>query len=583
MLKLFIYFLLFILVPFNYFSQVNLFDIAVGSNNSHDGILDDILYKRNGDIIYIKQKGNVFQALKNEYKYTLFYTSNGEVKNVKMYEVSKDNSKLHFQKALLLNDQLYIVSTEELDNQISVYIQKFNSQFESEGEIKLIDTFQDPSGLISKNQVRIIKSKNTNFFAVVCELHDDKSKRLGYNYSVHDSTTNLINKGFHQLDVDIDYLRVNQHYISDSGVLFTSIINYKRSLSRKVDNLAKKYVKVTSFGLMPDAGLSQLDHSQELSQVESVYLIQNLGEEEKVFKYSPGNVILNRHKIVSNDANVLSLVGTFQKTFDQKIIVKSKVKMHGFFHIQINFNDLKITKSNFNDLTKELLVQGKSEKEKTKLLAKYALSSGKLSLTDYLLKNVFISEQTGQIYGMLEETKVYKHSSSNTGVSTSPTNSFGVTNFTGSTNVNTSRHESATTITKDLIVFSINKEGNFQWFSKIPKKQNIAPIFRDTYFDEVKGNLTILFNDNIKNYENGQFIYGKKCKKTPGSIKKNVLAKVEFSGSEGKYTRKILLENKNIDGRFAPHYIGFNVQKNKFIGLTVKGILDKYVKVFEVK
>jgi hypothetical protein len=257
--------------------------------------------------------------------------------------------------------------------------------------------------------------------------------------------------------------------------------------------------------------------------------------------------------------------------------------MHGFFHIQVNFNDLKVAKSIFSDLNKELLVQGKSEKEKSKLMAKYDKKKGKLSLSNYMLKDVFVSESTGQIYGMLEEIKVYRNSSSSTSVSTSPTNNFGVTNFSGSTNVTTTTHESTSTINKDFLVFALSKEGNFLWFNKIPKKQNIAPIYKGAYFDEVNGNLTMLFNDNIKNYENGQFIYGKKCKRLPASSTKNVLAKVEFNSTTGKYTRKVLLENKTIDGRFAPKYIGFNLQKNKFIGLTVEGALDKNVRVFEGK
>jgi len=130
----------------------------------------------------------------------------------------------------------------------------------------------------------------------------------------------------------------------------------------------------------------------------------------------------------------------------------------------------------------------------------------------------------------------------------------------------------------DIIAFKINQTGKFDWIKKIRKFQvstnDEGPYSSyHSYIDE--GKVKLIFNDHIKNYENGKFIDSEKIAVTSYSRKKNVASLVSIDLNSGDVDRSIFFERAKVNTLIIPKLFKVDYSNNEVLLYSISGRREK--------
>lgn len=121
----------------------------------------------------------------------------------------------------------------------------------------------------------------------------------------------------------------------------------------------------------------------------------------------------------------------------------------------------------------------------------------------------------------------------------------------------------------DIIVYKIDKNGEFKWFKKIPKHQvstNDGGPFSS--FESIinDGQIHFIFNDNVRNYsDSGTFIGDDRLQVANYSRRKNVVALVSMDIENGDDIRNTFFDRSTVDVLAIPKNFVVDYQEGRMI------------------
>lgn len=133
----------------------------------------------------------------------------------------------------------------------------------------------------------------------------------------------------------------------------------------------------------------------------------------------------------------------------------------------------------------------------------------------------------------------------------------------------------------DIICFKIGKAGEVEWVKLVEKNQLVRDHAMQPFSsaeDYLNGDrLCIIFNDNVKNYDqNGKFMKQKKLYVNDFKKSKNILANVEINIYTGDLERTILTSTKDIGTYFTPESTQINEKDKQLIIYTQSAFKERF-------
>ncbi|MBM3418196.1 MAG: hypothetical protein FJY17_04655 [Bacteroidetes bacterium] len=253
----------------------------------------------------------------------------------------------------------------------------------------------------------------------------------------------------------------------------------------------------------------------------------------------------------SNDANILTLTGVYGKGQNQGI--------EGIFQLKIDMRKDSLLSKGFAAFDSKLSEDFNDEITGPNPWNRNHLTNNNL-FYDYLMRDLFLQED-GTLVGSVEQYYVFRR-----------------VNYDNRTGLGSTVYYY---YYDDIITFKLGQNNTFDWQKRIEKSQvsvndNGPYSSYASYCDGKK--LFLLFNDNVKNYEeDGLFnreegkIYASNL-----SIRRNAAATCEIDIQNGEVSRRTLFTRKELKSLIVPKMFELD-QKNRLLFLyAIDGFKERF-------
>ncbi len=427
----------------------------------------------------------------------------------------------------IIKDIPVVFISDKKDGENRLYYQKYSNLCEPYGLPKEITSYKMPKGWKRKGEFYIHISDNKEFFCIDYEIPGSKEEKDKFGYKVMSSEFEVISEGEYELPYESNLVSISNNYLSNTGDYFLAAKVYKENGEKKLFKSQLNLDKVVLMQVTPD-GLEEFD-----------------------LEFKNGKTISDL-TFSSDNKKLMSFTGLYGESGFGGI--------KGVFFFQLDFNKKQIISEGWNEFSKDFITDGWSDRPKEKAEKKASKGKVEPSLYEYDVRDIQTLKD-GSLIGMLEQYYVVVHTY------TDPKTEATSTTYTYYYN--------------DLIAYKINKDGSFDWMKKIKKTQVSTNDggFYSSIASFVSGNkLNILFNDNLKNYdEQGKFInddnrfYAASYRK-----KSNTVALVELDLEEGEIDRKTYFDRKETNAYAVPKKFSVDYTKNEMLMVLVYGKKEKY-------
>jgi hypothetical protein len=500
--------------------------IKWSEESANQGDINYRIIKSNTEYYLIRAKSGFFNG-----QLTISsYKENNLIKTEKV-EIKTDIKNLILKDIEYLNDKL-VAFYENKDKELNtLYVVEFDEKnLKLKNKLKKINEYNvDKKGLGFFNYMKndfssIVKSDNKVFFAQIYEQIDNKKVfKKEYKYSlafkVFDNEYNEISSGAVNYNQDSDK-RLLKIHLSSTGDLFLLEKDFKND----------EYV-----------------------------ITQCLPEEKEEFIFTNKDKYFDELEIKSNEKGIFLLTGIYKNDNKGDNKKANNNGAAGVYSIKIDFNKKEIISEGHQAFDKKFLEDGMTDKE-LKKMKKRKMEPG---LINYEFKGVEVLKN-GSFICVLEQYYLYiiERIDPKTGVTTSTYQYY----------------------YNDVVSYKIDNDCKIDWIVKIPKKQisvNDAGRYSSiTYFiDENSSQLYVLFNDNIKSYnEKKEFTTVSKQKPVfkifDKSCIRSCVAIISVDLNNGDSSRKIAFTSKEVGATFVPKR-SFKNSDNQFIIYGEKGNKEK--------
>lgn len=491
-----------------------------GAMEKRSGRLISVLPKGGSDFYTLRWAGG---ALLGSYKITEH--SNLTVSATGKLVMKVDGGLGNFEGARNVGGKLVVFISDKKEGKNSIYIQEYSKDLSPKGEAKLLASFE-----LEKNRSRgffeVINSRNNDFFGVIWEIPGKKDEKDKYGFKIYDNDMNEISEGDYKLPFDGNLSTIQQHYLSNTGDYFISVIEYTEGEKKLFKNYIN-YKAMHIFHINPE-GIEEFTLNLEGKRVEAMTMN-------------------------SDNERVMTLTGIYGD--------EGKAGVSGLFYMRADFDDQVVIDEGFEKFGKDFITQDWTDRQKEKAEKKEKKGKGEPQLFNYVMRQAEVLKD-GSIVGSIEQYYVV------------------VTTYT-----DPRTGSSRTTYTyyyNDIIAFKVNTEGEFDWLKRINKYQvstnDGGPYSSYARFVD-NGKICFIFNDNVKNYdEQGKFIvkengvvysanYGKK---------KNVVAIVELDLDGGDVSRKTFFDRKEITAIAVPKLFNIDYNTKEMLIYAVYGNKEKF-------
>jgi hypothetical protein len=548
-----------------------------------EGRFDELIETNNGNFYGTRSIGNFIEELTNNYKTYLSLIEGANI--TKSIELKTDIQGLRaeYLGMTLIHNQLVVFYSTNEKNTYKVYRQAYTDKLiEQNAELELV-SFDLPKQYVSESDIKIIQSKNGHFGGVLYVMEDNSKKEMSFGYVVLDSTLSVYSKGYQTIPKDANYLSYGTQLVSNNGALFVAFNEKFSSSRKKIKNGLLNNFRIGPFSLLPVQTLYNLDGYDDYDAIQRIHVYKcELNQTENLTCDLSKNCI-NKYKMGENSDGNLVLIGSFLRVKNDKIITRSELSMNGMFTLEFNFQQKKISREKFFDLSLNVYTYGLSDRKKQRIENNYA--QGKLlpRLYDFQLKNVTILEN-GTILGHFEQIiRNVSYSTNNVGYGSFGTN-YGM-GYGGYQNTNTTAN--VTYYFKDVIVFSLKSDGTVNWMKKIQKHQ-VSGAYNGAFVScfpfQTNENYNLLFTDNAKNYaENGVFTADKKVYGNPAFAKNNIISIVTMHSLTGETKREQFLPKLENDSYYIPRDFMYDSLRNTLLVMSVNGGLGNKIRLGTLK
>jgi hypothetical protein len=553
-----------------------------------EGRFDEIVRSKQGNYYGVRTLGSFIEELTNNYKTYLSLIEGPNITKSIELKTNIQGLRAEYQGMSLINEQLVVFYSTNEKNSCKVYRQVFTENLvEQNAELELL-SFELPKKYMTESDIKVIQSNNGQFGGILYVIEDNSKKEMSFGYVLLDNTLSVYNKGFQTIPKDANYLAYGTHLVSNKGELFVSFNEKFSSSRKKMKNGLLNNFRIGPFSFLPVQTLYSLDGYDDYDAIQRIHVYQCEQNQNVTIACDLTKSCINKYKMGMNLEGNLVLVGSFLRVKNDKIITRSDLSMNGLFTLQFDFQNKRVSREKFIDLSLNVYTYGLSDRKKLRIENNYA--QGKLlpRLYDYRLKNVTILEN-GTILGHLEQTeRNVSYSSNNLGYGPYGASygmgygyGYGYGNYPYSTTAN------VTYYFKDVIVFSLKSDGTVNWMKKIQKYQvsgTYNGAFVSCFFYQTNENYNLLFTDNSKNYaENGVFTADKKVHGSPAFAKNNIISIVKMNMLTGETKREQFLPKLENDGYYIPRDFKYDSLNNSMLVMSINGGLGNKIRLGTLK
>ena len=437
------------------------------------------------------------------------------------------NGMANFEDAKVIGDKLIVFLSDRFEGENYFYMQEYGEDMKPLGESRELAKYQLEKGK-SKGFFNVIVSEDNSHFAVVWEIPGRREEKDRYGFKIYDQQLNVITDGDYKLPFEGRLSTIDQHYLSNTGDYFLSVIEYADPQEKR---LFKNYLNYKAMHIfhITDEGLEDFEVNLEGKRVEAMTMN-------------------------SDNKRIFTLTGIYGET--------GKAGVTGLFFLRANFDTQEIVDEGFEKFGKDFITQDWSDRQRERSDKREQRGRGEPQLYNYVMRQTEVLPD-GSIVGSLEQYYV---------VVTSYTDP-----RTGATRT------TYTYYYNDIIAFKVGTNGGFDWLKKIDKYQvstNDGGPY-SSYARYIKdGKLWFIFNDNDRNYDE-QGNYGKEEKTYAANFgrRRNVVALVDVDLNDGTVNRKTFFNRDEITALAVPKLFNVNYAKGEMLMYAVYGRNERFGKM----
>jgi hypothetical protein len=429
-----------------------------------------------------------------------------------------------FEGVITVNGKMIVFLSDRKEGKNYMYMQEYGSDMKRSGTAKEIASYDLEKGR-SKGFFNILSSRDNQFFGVVWEIPGKKDEKDRYGFKVFDKALNAISEGDYKLPYAGKLSEINQHYISNKGDYFISVMEYSEPEEKKLFR-NHLYYKAMHILQVTNEGIEEFTIDIEGKRVEAMTMN-------------------------SDNDHVFTCIGIYGE--------QGKSGVSGLFYLRADFDKRALIDQGFERFGNDFITQDWSDRAKEKAQKREDKGKGEPQLYNYVVRQSEVLKD-GSIVGSMEQYYVVVHTY------TDPRTGAMRTTYTYYYN--------------DIIAFKIGQHGGFEWLKKINKYQvstNDGGPYSSYERYVNNGKLCFIFNDNIRNYdEQGNFISNEKFYPANFGKNKNAVALVELDLSTGEQSRKTFFDRQEITALAVPKLFQIDYVTNELLLYAVFGKKERF-------
>lgn len=424
-----------------------------------------------------------------------------------------ENSIATFEGVRVIGDKLVVFLSDKKDGEKILFMQVYDKEIKPNGDAIRLGSFSLEKGG-NKGWFDVKMSSNLQFLGVVWQIPGRKDANDRYGFKVYSKDLELIHDGEYPLPFDPELCEIHSHHISNNGDYFLALSELEITEERTFRRDRKAFKALHVYHIAED-GLQDLVIDVDEKRVVAMAL-------------------------TSDTNDVFTITGVYGD--------KEEPGVQGVFYQRIDLKTANEIASGMEDFERSFITQSWSQRELNRANRREARGKGEPQLYNYQMREANILDD-GTIVGTMEQYYVQVRSSydSRTGQST-----------------NTYYY-----YYNDIIVYKIDKNGDFSWFKKIPKYQvsmNDGGPFSSFESVVSNGKIHFIFNDNVRNYsESGEFLESDGLQVANYSKRKNVVALASIDLENGQQSRKNFFDRSEVDVLVIPKKFVVDYHEDRMI------------------
>jgi len=442
--------------------------------------------------------------------------------NKKKIKIIAENSIANFEGARVFAGKFVTFLSDKKDGGNNFFIQEYSDDLQETKEAVKLASYKFDRNK-RKGGFSTTMSSNKKFLSVIWLTPGKKNERDLYGFKVFNTELELINEGEYPLPFDPQMSTIHSHHISNKGDYFMAITEYEKKSRTSLFKSHLNYKALHIFRIN-DEGLDDFQIDLKGKRIEAM-------------------------SMTSDENNILILTGIYGE------MNISGVK--GIFHQRVDLNTGKKLSEGFKEFEESFITQDWSERAIKRAERKKTKGRGTPQLYNYKMRDITILKN-GTIVGTMEQFYVHVRTYSDP--------------RTGTTS------QSYQYFYNDIIAFKINKDGIIEWVKKIRKFQvstNDEGPYSSYQSYVSDGKVNFIFNDHIKNYENGKYINPEKLAITSYSRKKNVVAMVSIDINSSDIERNVFFERSQMNSLAVPKLFKVDYMNNELLLYSISGRREK--------
>lgn len=502
--------LIFVVLLAPFFTMAQDKKLEWGELEGRSGHLIEILPFHGRDFYTLRWKGgNLFGG------YYLSRFNDLKQVNTKRVSISVNQNIANFEEALIIDEHPAIVLTNIRDGREQVFLQSYGFDLTPRGDAVLIADYEIQKGM-SKEPIQIIQSKDKKYFAVLWLLIGRKKDHDVYGYAIYDQKLNQIDQGEYETPIESRFSQITNHLLSNTGHYFFVIKEYEPNPERK------------------------FNQSDLVYKAMHIYQVNNNGELQK-YTVSVRGKRIEAISVNTDDSTAYTITGVYGANEFKGV--------QGIFYMKLDFQNEQILEESFQEFGKDFITEDWSQRDIDIAEKREIKGKDEPSLYNYQMREAQILPD-GSMIGIMEQNYVV------------------VRSFSDARSIMT---YSYTYYYNDIIVFKIDKGGEFAWINKIKKSQvstNDGGPF-SSFASIVNGDkIQLIFNDNIENYdENGKYLPNHDYY-TRFNMKFNTVALTEIDVKSGEQNRHTLFSRKETKTIAVPKQFRMDLSSNEMLLYT---------------
>lgn len=490
-----------------------------GELEKGSGRMVSILPKTGKDFFALRYSGGALMG-----SYRVSHHQSFKISATGKLIMTAENGMANFEGAEVIGGKMIVFLSDKNEGVNHFYMQEYSEDCQPKGPAKEIAKYDLEKGR-SRGFFNVISSRDKEFFGVVWEIPGKKEEKDRYGFQILDSELNEVSDGDYKLPYEGKLSTINQHYLSNTGDYFISVIEYTQPEEKKLFRNYLNYKAMHILHVTPE-GIDDFTLNMEGKRVEAMTMN-------------------------SDNDRIFTFTGIYG---DQ-----GKAGVTGLFYMRANFDKQEVIDEGFEKFGKDFITQDWSDRQKEKAEKREAKGKGEPQLYDYVMRQTEVLKD-GSIVGSLEQYYVV------------------VTQYTDPRTGAT--RTTYTYYYNDIIAFKVGKDGGFNWLKKINKYQvssnDGGPYSSYARFID-NGKLCFIFNDHVKNYdEAGRYLDNDKTYPANFGKNKNVVAIVEVDLEDGNTVRKTFFDRKEITALAVPKLFQIDYKTGEMLLYAVYGKKERF-------